>query len=82
MPGTTPPLPAAVRRAIVAALLRCLPDGSWYKSRAHQLQMAAPGARSSPAASGTPHSLGYFYVRPDQREPSVRAGDGPDRREL
>jgi asparagine synthase (glutamine-hydrolysing) len=60
-------LPATLRRGLVAPLLAGLPDGRWYKSRAHQakwlheLSFFAGGERYAA-------SLSYFYFGPVWRE--------------
>jgi len=59
-------LPAPVRRHLIGPLLGMVPDGQWYKSKAHQLKWLHDG---SFLAGGERYarSLGYFYVREGQR---------------
>lgn len=60
-------LPKLLRRGIISPLLGLLPDGRWYRSVAHQLKWLH---RASFLTGGERYaqSLGYFYVRPDQKE--------------
>jgi asparagine synthase (glutamine-hydrolysing) len=71
-------LPAWIRRYLAGPVLSLLPDGGWYKSRAHQikwlhqLSFLSGGQRYA-------RSLGYFYFGVDWR-PSLygeaMSGDG------
>jgi asparagine synthase (glutamine-hydrolysing) len=71
-------LPAWIRRYLAGPVLSLLPDGGWYKSRAHQikwlhqLSFLSGGQRYA-------RSLGYFYFGADWR-PSLygeaMSGDG------
>jgi asparagine synthase (glutamine-hydrolysing) len=61
-------LPPALRRHVVSPLLQALPDGSWYKSNAHQLKWLHQASFLS-GGERYAQSLGYFYFRPDLREP-------------
>ena len=60
-------LPSSLRKFVVGPLLDLLPDGGWYKSRAHQLKWLH---QLSFVEGGTRYakSLGYFYFTPDKRE--------------
>jgi asparagine synthase (glutamine-hydrolysing) len=59
-------VPEALRRHAIGPLLDRVPDGSWYKSRGHQLKwmhalsFLKGGARYA-------RSLSYFYFSPEQR---------------
>jgi len=75
-------LPAALRRYGVGPLLGLLPDGGWYKSRAHQLKWLH---KLSFERGGTRYarSLGYFYFDGEMRRAlytpeMARAVDGFD----
>ena len=61
-------LPPALRRHVVTPLLQTLPDGSWYKSNAHQLKWLHHASFLS-GGERYAQSLGYFYFRPDLRAP-------------
>ena len=60
-------LPAPIRRRLVGPVLAKFPDGTWYKSHAHQakwlheLSFLEGGARYA-------RSLSYFYFPPARRE--------------
>ncbi len=53
-------LPATIRKHVIGALLRRLPDGGWYKSKAHQIKWLH---RLSFLEGGQRYarSLSYFY---------------------
>ena len=60
-------VPKSIRRHVMGPLMRSLPDGKWYKSRAHQLKwihalsFAQGGERYA-------RSLGYFYFDKPRRD--------------
>lgn len=59
-------IPDAIRRGLIGPLLQAAPDGSWYKSRGHQLQWLH---RLSFLQGGARYaaSLNYFYCDPALR---------------
>lgn len=59
-------LPEPLRRHLIGPMLGMMPDGRWYKSKAHQLKWLHD---SSFMAGGERYArtLGYFYVREGQR---------------
>ncbi len=59
-------IPRVLRRAVIGPLLRLLPDGGWYKSRAHQLKWLHRLSLFS-GSERYAESLGYFYFHDDLR---------------
>jgi len=59
-------VPASLRKYLIGPLLDLLPDGGWYKSRAHQIKWLH---RLAELDGGDRYaaSLGYFYFNHDQR---------------
>ncbi len=59
-------IPGFIRRYGIGSMLNLVPDGGWYKSKAHQLKWL----HSMSFLSGSrrySRSLGYFYFGPDWR---------------
>ena len=61
-------LPPSIRRHVVSPLLHTLSDGNWYKSNAHQLKWLHHASFLT-GGERYAQSLGYFYFRPDLRDP-------------
>jgi asparagine synthase (glutamine-hydrolysing) len=59
-------VPAVMRRGLLGTVLRVLPDGGWYKSRAHQLKWLYELSFLS-GSQRYARSLGYFYFGDDWR---------------
>ena len=59
-------VPTVLRRALLGSALRMIPDGGWYKSRAHQLKWLYELSFLS-GAQRYARSLGYFYFGDDWR---------------
>ncbi len=59
-------IPVSLRKYLIGPLLELLPDGGWYKSRAHQIKWLH---RLAELEGGDRYaaSLGYFYFNHDQR---------------
>ena len=60
-------IPSVIRRYGIGAILNLMPDGGWYKSKAHQLKWL----HSLSFANGSrrySRSLSYFYFGPDWRK--------------
>jgi asparagine synthase (glutamine-hydrolysing) len=60
-------VPAHVRKYMLGPALKCVPDGGWYKSKAHQLKWLHELSFLSGSARYA-RSLGYFYFGPEWRE--------------
>ncbi|HFD80518.1 MAG TPA: asparagine synthase (glutamine-hydrolyzing) [Gammaproteobacteria bacterium] len=60
-------LPAFVRDYLIGPALRLIPDGGWYKSKAHQLKWLHKLSYMSGSARYA-RSLAYFYFGPDRKE--------------
>jgi asparagine synthase (glutamine-hydrolysing) len=59
-------VPAPLRRGLLGSVLRLIPDGGWYKSRAHQLKWLYELSFLS-GSQRYARSLGYFYFGEDWR---------------
>ena len=59
-------IPDAIRRYAISPLLGLIPDGSWYKSKAHQLKWLHEMSFLE-SAERYARSLGYFYFGPAQK---------------
>jgi len=59
-------VPASLRKYLIGPLLELLPDGGWYKSKAHQIKWLH---RLAELDGGERYaaSLGYFYFNHEQR---------------
>jgi len=53
-------IPGILRRGLLGPVIGALPDGRWYKSRAHQLKWLHAGSFQSGAARYA-RSMSYFY---------------------
>ena len=60
-------VPAGVRKYMLGPALKLVPDGGWYKSRAHQLKWLHELSFLNGSARYA-RSLGYFYFGPEWRE--------------
>jgi len=60
-------IPEFIRRYGIGPVLDLIPDGGWYKSRAHQLKWLHSLSFLSGSHRYT-RGLGYFYFGPDWRE--------------
>lgn len=60
-------LPSPLRKYAIGPILRSLPDGSWYKSRSHQLKWLHQLSFME-GSDRYARSLGYFYFGPSQKE--------------
>lgn len=59
-------IPGFIRRYGIGALLNMMPDGGWYKSKAHQLKWLHTLSFMN-GAKRYSRSLSYFYFGPDWR---------------
>ncbi|MBT8439230.1 MAG: asparagine synthase (glutamine-hydrolyzing) [Gammaproteobacteria bacterium] len=60
-------IPAFIRRYGIGAVLNRLPDGGWYKSKAHQIKWLHALSFLS-GSKRYSRSLGYFYFGPEWRD--------------
>lgn len=60
-------IPSMIRRYGIGAMLSMMPDGGWYKSKAHQLKWLH-SLSFMKGAKRYSRSLSYFYFGPDWRD--------------
>ena len=59
-------VPKSIRKGLIGPLLKALPDGNWYKSKAHQVKWLHTLSFLDGSARYVA-SLNYFYFSSDQR---------------
>lgn len=60
-------IPSVIRRYGIGAILNLIPDGGWYKSKAHQLKWLHSLSFKN-GSQRYSRSLSYFYFGPDWRK--------------
>ncbi len=59
-------LPQPLRKHVIGPVLNALPDGAWYKSKAHQLKWLHQASFLS-GGERYARGLGYFFFQPEER---------------